>query len=139
MVTPITVATSMIPSVSAASIVFSSTADAYIANILGYSSAVAFIGARIPQILKNAEKRSCEGLSLGLFVFGMLGNISYSLSVFFHSLDWEYIKGMLPWLCGSLGTLFLDSIILYQFFTYRTRAQSQILRKDIDYEDSDSY
>ena len=31
------------------------------AQILGYLSAVAYLGARIPQIVKNARERSCEG------------------------------------------------------------------------------
>lgn len=32
------------------------------AEILGYLSAVAYLGARIPQIVKNARDRSCEGM-----------------------------------------------------------------------------
>ena len=31
------------------------------AQILGYASAVAYLGARIPQIIKNAREKSCEG------------------------------------------------------------------------------
>lgn len=31
------------------------------AQILGYVSAAAYLGARIPQIVKNARERSCEG------------------------------------------------------------------------------
>lgn len=34
------------------------------AQILGYLSAVAYLGARIPQIVKNARDRSCEGMYL---------------------------------------------------------------------------
>lgn len=33
------------------------------AQILGYASAVAYLGARIPQIVKNARDKSCEGRS----------------------------------------------------------------------------
>jgi solute carrier family 66 (lysosomal lysine-arginine transporter), member 1 len=32
------------------------------AQILGYLSAVAYLGARIPQIIKNYQERSCEGM-----------------------------------------------------------------------------
>ena len=32
------------------------------AQVLGYLSAVAYLGARIPQIIKNARERSCEGM-----------------------------------------------------------------------------
>jgi solute carrier family 66 (lysosomal lysine-arginine transporter), member 1 len=33
------------------------------AQVLGYLSAVAYLGARIPQIVKNARDKSCEGVS----------------------------------------------------------------------------
>ena len=32
------------------------------ALVLGYFSAVAYLGARIPQIIKNARDKSCEGM-----------------------------------------------------------------------------
>jgi solute carrier family 66 (lysosomal lysine-arginine transporter), member 1 len=32
------------------------------AQVLGYLSAVAYLGARIPQIIKNARDKSCEGM-----------------------------------------------------------------------------
>lgn len=32
------------------------------AQVLGYLSAVAYLGARIPQIIKNAREKSCEGM-----------------------------------------------------------------------------
>ena len=35
------------------------------AQVLGYASAVAYLGARIPQIVKNWRDRSCEGRSDG--------------------------------------------------------------------------
>lgn len=38
------------------------------AQILGYLSAVAYLGARIPQIIKNYQERSCEGM-LPIFFF----------------------------------------------------------------------
>ena len=31
------------------------------AQVLGYLSAVAYLGARIPQIIKNSKEKSCEG------------------------------------------------------------------------------
>ena len=37
------------------------------AQILGYLSAVAYLGARIPQIIKNARERSCEGICFNIF------------------------------------------------------------------------
>lgn len=51
------------------------------AEILGYVSAVCYLGARIPQIIKNQRERSCEGLSLLFFMLSLLGNLSYGAGV----------------------------------------------------------
>lgn len=51
------------------------------AEILGYLSAVAYLGARIPQIMKNWREKSCEGLSLLFFLLSLLGNLSYGAGV----------------------------------------------------------
>jgi uncharacterized protein with PQ loop repeat len=51
------------------------------AEILGYISAVCYLGARIPQIIKNQRDRSCEGLSLLFFILSLLGNATYGAGV----------------------------------------------------------
>ena len=51
------------------------------AEVLGYLSAVAYLGARIPQIIKNQRERSCEGLSLLFFVLSLMGNATYGAAV----------------------------------------------------------
>jgi uncharacterized protein with PQ loop repeat len=51
------------------------------AQILGYVSAVCYLGARIPQIIKNQRDRSCEGLSLLFFILSLLGNATYGAGV----------------------------------------------------------
>jgi hypothetical protein len=51
------------------------------AMILGYASAVAYLGARIPQIIKNQREKSCEGLSLLFFMLSLLGNATYGAGV----------------------------------------------------------
>ncbi|KAF1960241.1 PQ-loop-domain-containing protein [Byssothecium circinans] len=51
------------------------------ASILGYASAVCYLGARIPQIVKNQKDRSCEGLSLLFFMLSLLGNATYGAGV----------------------------------------------------------
>ena len=53
------------------------------AEILGYISAVCYLGARIPQIIKNQRDRSCEGLSLLFFMLSLLGNLTYGAGVSF--------------------------------------------------------
>jgi solute carrier family 66 (lysosomal lysine-arginine transporter), member 1 len=89
------------------------------AQILGYASAVAYLGARLPQIYKNWKDKSCEGLSLLFFILSLLGNLTYGASILAHSTDNEYVLKNLPWLIGSLGTMVEDVMIFVQFHLYR--------------------
>ncbi|CZT22948.1 related to vacuolar membrane PQ loop repeat protein [Ramularia collo-cygni] len=88
------------------------------AEVLGYASAVCYLGARIPQIIKNQKERSCDGLSLLFFLLSLLGNASYGAGILFHSLEKSYILTNLPWLIGSLGTMVEDAIIFVQFHAF---------------------
>ncbi|KAI9504472.1 PQ loop repeat-domain-containing protein [Coemansia spiralis] len=87
-------------------------------QILGYTSAILFLGARIPQLIKNYRKKSCNGLSIGMFIFSILGNVAFTLSLLLHSLDSSYLLANVPWIVGSTGTLFFDLAIFYQFYIY---------------------
>ncbi|POS86182.1 hypothetical protein EPUL_005020 [Erysiphe pulchra] len=88
------------------------------AEILGYVSAICYLTARIPQILKNYREKSCEGLALLFFILSLLGNATYGLSILCHSLQKQYLITNLPWLIGSLGTMVEDAIIFTQFRLY---------------------
>lgn len=74
-----------------------------------------YLGARIPQIIKNQRERSCEGLSLLFFILSLLGNATYGAGILFHSTEKEYFITNLPWLIGSLGTMVEDAVIFLQF------------------------
>lgn len=55
------------------------------AQILGYASAVAYLGARIPQIVKNARDKSCEGESLSQPVYSSVLTVCYrAIAVILH-------------------------------------------------------
>ncbi|CAG8006919.1 unnamed protein product [Penicillium salamii] len=86
--------------------------------VLGYFSALCYLGARLPQIYKNYSEKSCEGLSLLFFILSLLGNLTYGAGILCHSTDKEYFLTNLPWLIGSLGTMFEDVIIFIQFRIY---------------------
>ncbi|KAH6718361.1 PQ loop repeat-domain-containing protein, partial [Leptodontidium sp. MPI-SDFR-AT-0119] len=88
------------------------------AKILGYISAVCYLGARIPQIVKNYQEKSCEGLALLFFMLSLMGNLTYGAGILAHSLEKDYIWTNLPWLIGSLGTMAEDAIIFVQFRMY---------------------
>lgn len=59
----------------------------WIGTSLGYISAVLYLGARVPQILKNYNNKSCTGLSILFFLLSLMGNITYGAGVsILHSL-----------------------------------------------------
>ncbi|KAF9013230.1 PQ loop repeat-domain-containing protein [Cyathus striatus] len=89
-------------------------------QVLGWSSAVLYLGARIPQILKNFKTR-CEGLSPALFFFAIFGNVTYAMSICAKSMAKHYLITNASWLAGSALTVFLDVFVLCQFFYYRYR------------------
>ncbi|KAL2828727.1 PQ loop repeat-domain-containing protein [Aspergillus cavernicola] len=88
------------------------------AQVLGYISAVCYLGARLPQIYKNYCDKSCEGLSLLFFILSLMGNLSYGAGILFHSTEKNYVITNLPWLIGSLGTMVEDVTIFTQFRLY---------------------
>ncbi|KAH7019128.1 PQ loop repeat-domain-containing protein [Ilyonectria destructans] len=85
---------------------------------LGYFSAVCYLCARIPQIIKNYREQSCEGLALLFFMLSMTGNLTYGASLVSYSQDKNYLLKTLPWLLGSLGTIVEDCVIFLQFRLY---------------------
>ncbi|CAI7631727.1 unnamed protein product [Penicillium pancosmium] len=90
-------------------------------QVLGYFSAICYLGARLPQIYKNYSDKSCEGLSLLFFILSLLGNLTYGAGILCHSTEREYVVTNLPWLIGSLGTMAEDVIIFIQFRIYAVR------------------
>ncbi|EAU86053.2 hypothetical protein CC1G_07132 [Coprinopsis cinerea okayama7 len=101
------------------------TRDSWLVQFLGWSSAVLFLGARIPQILKNFKTR-CEGLSPALFFFSILGNTTYALSICAKSMDRAYLLTNAGWLAGSALTVFLDIFVLCQFIYYRAKEDGRM-------------
>jgi len=88
-------------------------------QLIGWTSAVLYLGARVPQILKNFQTK-CEGLSPGLFIFAITGNVTYALSITTASMEWDYLVRNGSWLAGSALTVFFDLFVLCQFFYYRS-------------------
>ncbi|KAF8474884.1 PQ loop repeat-domain-containing protein [Kalaharituber pfeilii] len=99
--------------------------QAYGAEILGYISAALYLGARIPQIIQNYRKQSCEGLSVLFFMLSLLGNLTYGAGILFHSTEQAYVVDNLPWLLGSLGTMVEDVIIFCQFRLYKVEDEDE--------------
>ncbi|KAL7266024.1 putative vacuolar membrane transporter for cationic amino acids, partial [Rhizina undulata] len=99
-------------------------------QIFGYLSAILYLFSRVPQILLNYRRKSCEGISLLFFLFACLGNLTYVISILAYvpidtqdaTWDWEeywrYLEVNASWLAGSFGTLILDLVIFGQFWWY---------------------
>lgn len=87
-------------------------------QILGYISAVLYLGARIPQIIQNHRRRSVYGLSLLFFIFSTMGNLTYALAILVYRYDRKWLILNASWLLGSLGTIFEDAVIFIQFYIY---------------------
>ncbi|SCU79245.1 LANO_0A05578g1_1 [Lachancea nothofagi CBS 11611] len=92
----------------------------WMAQFFGYLSAVLYLSSRVPQILLNFQRKSCEGISFLFFLFACIGNITFIISVLSISLEYRYLLVNASWLIGSSGTLLMDFVIFLQFFAYRT-------------------
>ncbi|KAG0215959.1 hypothetical protein BGX28_007185 [Mortierella sp. GBA30] len=93
--------------------------DFWLPLLMGWGSAILYLGSRIPQIYKNWRLKSCEGLSIMMFIFSVSGNVFYVASIFLNSLEWDYLFKNMPWWLGSGGTLVFDFTIFFQFYIYR--------------------
>jgi len=89
--------------------------------ILAWLSGMIYFTSRCPQIIKNYQLQSTEGLSFGMFCLTICGNTFYGLSVMLRRpiIDTSFCKKKLPFLIGSVGTYVFDIAIVVQFFLYR--------------------
>ncbi|KAI3655052.1 hypothetical protein MP228_000432 [Amoeboaphelidium protococcarum] len=126
-----------------------------VGTVFAWISLVSYLCSRMPQIIKNYQQyvqkkmhgvgNGMEGLSIWLFAFAVMGNLTYSLSIFLkaYSVDTgtssdgygsKYIIGKsLPYLMGSLGTLVFDFVIFAQWVMYSEPASTSsqmLINKD---------
>lgn len=92
---------------------------------LGYAMVVVYLSSRLPQIHKNWVRKSAEGLSLSMFLLAGTANVCTSLSIVLRSESWQSFIVQLPWFLGSIGTVGLDAIIIYQACLYAQPAARQ--------------
>jgi uncharacterized protein with PQ loop repeat len=112
-----------------------------IGKISAWSCSVLYLCSRLPQILKNYWAQSTKGISVYLFLFAMLGNVFYTISIVTdlyllslksYSQETEptglkfhrVLMDQLPFIVGSSGTVFFDSIILLQCWIYKATRHS---------------
>ncbi len=107
-------------------------------RILSWCSTVLYLGSRLPQIYKNATRRSTAGLSPTLFIAAFFGNLFYSTSLLTNPLAWDsyppyglhgwvgpegsdrttWVALAAPFWLGAAGVLVMDATIGVQFLMY---------------------
>lgn len=92
--------------------------DLSLRRILLLSGSILYVLLRIPQIHKNYKRKSTSGLSVYMILLTLFGNIFNIISIISDS----HLFKIYPddtYLIGSLGTIFMDLFILYQFWIYK--------------------
>lgn len=79
-----------------------------------------YLSSRIPQIYQNYRRRSVEGLSMFLFFFAAMGNLTYVLGIFTNpNATRATFLEAIPYIVGSAGTLVFDGCIFTQNAIYK--------------------
>ncbi|KAM7250661.1 hypothetical protein ACFE04_022544 [Oxalis oulophora] len=86
---------------------------------LGWLMAAIYMGGRIPQIWLNIKRGSVEGLNPLMFIFALVANATYVLSIIVRTTEWENLKANLPWLLDAVVCVGLDLFIILQYVYYR--------------------
>ena len=109
-----------------------------IGRILSWCSTGCYLGSRLPQIYRNAHRRSTAGLSPILFIAAFFGNLFYSSSLLANPLAWHsyppyglhgwvdsegsdrttWVTLAAPFWIGAAGVLALDATVGVQFLMY---------------------
>ncbi|WVR05156.1 hypothetical protein IAU60_002168 [Kwoniella sp. DSM 27419] len=96
-----------------------------VGRVSSWACTTLYLTSRLPQIWMNFQRKSVEGLSILLFLFAFLGNISYVASILLNptgdadpSEAGHYLLEALPYLLGSGGTLMFDLTIMIQSLVY---------------------
>lgn len=75
--------------------------------------------SRLPQLYHNYTRKSVDGVSPLLFLFALMANVTYALSILLatvpEDLTFEqFVHKELPYLIGSLGTVLFDMLYFWQ-------------------------
>ncbi len=107
-------------------------------RLLSWLSTLLYLGSRLPQLYKNALRRSTAGLSLSLFVAAFFGNLFYSSSLLANPCAWasypphgahgwigpdgsdraEWLGRAAPFWLGAAGVLIMDALVGVQFWYF---------------------
>jgi solute carrier family 66 (lysosomal lysine-arginine transporter), member 1 len=91
------------------------------AIIISWLSVISYFVSRIPQIILNFKRKSTQGLSIYTFILIFFANTCFLISILIKSQKDDYLIKHLPWLIGSVVSIFIDIFIFYQFYIYKQR------------------
>lgn len=90
--------------------------------IFSWISVVFYIIGRLPQIILNAKRRSTDGLSVVMYIFKIMGNLFYILTIITYSVEKEYILLNLAWIVFTVVTILMDLFVIFQYIYYNPDA-----------------
>ncbi|RIB05492.1 PQ loop repeat-domain-containing protein [Gigaspora rosea] len=111
----------------------------FIGRIMAWSCTVLYLTSRMPQIWKNYTRRSVEGLSIFMFIFAALGNLTYTSYIFTSpsaSKDPSFLPEAVPYILGSVGTLSFDFVVFLQWLMWRD-PENRKFRRSQHYSEND--
>lgn len=97
---------------------------------LAWCCTVVYMASRCPQLFKNYQRKSVEGISPLLFGAALLGNLTYTLSILtscefvFEDGKTDFFMRELPYILGSSGTIVFDIAYFYQRSLYKDTAKN---------------
>ncbi|KAG8642572.1 hypothetical protein MANES_12G099200v8 [Manihot esculenta] len=97
---------------------------------LGWLMAAIYMGGRIPQIWLNIKRGSVEGLNPLMFIFALVANLTYVLSILVRTTEWDSIKANMPWLLDAAVCVALDLFIILQYIYYRYLHRKMMSREE---------
>lgn len=91
----------------------------YIGLICSWISVIFYIIGRLPQIILNAKRHSTDGLSVVMYIFKILANVFYILTILTYSIEKEYILLNLAWIVFTIVTILMDLFVIFQSIYYK--------------------
>ncbi|KAF9391514.1 hypothetical protein CPC16_004215 [Podila verticillata] len=96
-------------------------------RIFAWVCTVFYLSSRMPQLWKNYRRKSVQGLSILMFFWAAMGNLTYTLSILNSAnavnpeTSRQFLREAVPYVLGSSGTLMFDVSIFGQWLYYTGR------------------
>lgn len=93
--------------------------------VLAWGCTCFYVASRCPQLLKNYQRKSVDGISPLLFGAALGGNLTYTLCIVtscnfvYANNRHQFFMSQLPYILGSSGTIVFDIGYFYQRYIYR--------------------